>query len=103
MLIPHARTIENITSTESSGCHAAGCNAKGAPIADEDEVPTECGVMLWQAERLHVLRVAPKRAVPGLDFALWMALAKATPLPGYAQAAADWGDQALLSDSNNNA
>jgi hypothetical protein len=79
--------------------YVLGCNAKGAPIADADEVPTECGVMLWQAERLHVLRVAPKRAVPELPFALWMALAKATPLPGYAQAAADWGDQAPLTEA----
>ena len=31
--------------------------------------------------RLDVVRHAPRRAVPDLPFALWMALAKATPLP----------------------
>jgi len=74
------------------------CNAKGLPIASTDEVPPECGVMLWEAQRLHVLRMAPKRSVPNLPFALWMALAKATPLPGYTQAATEWANQAMRND-----
>jgi hypothetical protein len=52
-----------------------------------DEIPAECGVMLahgpgWAT--LEVLRAAPAHAMPfetGLPFALWMALARATPLP----------------------
>jgi hypothetical protein len=72
-------------------------------IADPQEVPPECGVMLahgisaepdglpdaddghdenLQPARLEVLRPAPTRALPheaGLPFAVWMALARATP------------------------
>jgi hypothetical protein len=49
-------------------------------LCSEDEVPAEYGLMVacgGAAERLEVLRPAPRRAmVPG--FALWMALARAT-------------------------
>lgn len=76
--------------------YVLGCNARGEAFAAADEVPAECGVMLWQGERLHVLRPAPRRAVADLPFALWMALARATPLPGWSDAAAEWGDQGLL-------
>ncbi len=79
--------------------YVLGCSARGLPIAHADEVPHECGVMLWQEQRLHVLRMAPKRSVPALPVALWMALAKATPLPGYSQAAVEWADQAMLTDA----
>jgi hypothetical protein len=62
--------------------YVLGCNAKGLRrLQTKTKCHTECGVMLWQEPSgLHVLRVAPKRAVPELPFALWMALAKATPL-----------------------
>lgn len=76
--------------------YVLGCNARGAAIAEPDEVPPECGVMLWRDQRLHVLRGAPRRAVTDLPFALWMALARATPRPGWSDAAAEWGDQGLL-------
>ena len=47
-----------------------------------EEVPPECGVMQWEADdRLAVLRPAPRRTVERLPFHVWMALARATPLP----------------------
>ncbi|GAP35066.1 hypothetical protein ABXN37_07855 [Piscinibacter sakaiensis] len=57
-------------------------------IADPAEVPAECGVMLarplpdggWGA--LDIVRTAPRRAF-AMHFGLWMALARATPLPGW--------------------
>ena len=54
-------------------------DSKGKPIAKPEEVPDECGVMLADGERLEVIRNAPKRAIADLPFAMWMALAKATP------------------------
>jgi hypothetical protein len=66
-------------------------------IAEADEVPAECGVLLARGAdgqgALEVLRPAPRRAMPfeaGLPFAVWMALARATPL------AAPDDDQHLL-------
>jgi hypothetical protein len=56
-------------------------------IGDADEIPPECGVIVARGEHftsLDVLRNAPARAMPfeaGLPFALWMALARATPVP----------------------
>ena len=51
-------------------------------IAEAAEVPPECGVMIAEPARLVVARSAPKRpATPG--FALWMALARATPVEGW--------------------
>ena len=41
----------------------------------------ECGVMMFEGERLTVARAAPRRSREGLPFGVWMALAKATPLP----------------------
>ncbi len=55
-------------------------------IGDADEIPPDCGVMVACGANfatLDVLRVAPARAMPfeaGLPFALWMALARATPV-----------------------
>lgn len=55
-------------------------------IGEADEVPLECGVLLARGEgftSLEVLRVAPTRAVAGeagLPFAVWMTLARATPV-----------------------
>ena len=64
----------------SSQCwYVLGCNTKGEPIAAADEIPTECGVMMCIDKRLEVVRMAPKRAMPELPFATWMALAKAVP------------------------
>jgi len=56
-------------------------------IAEPDEIPAECGVVLARDPGfadLDVVRPAPSRAMPfeaGLPFAVWMALARATPVP----------------------
>ena len=56
-------------------------------IGDADEIPLDCGVMVARGEhftQLDVLRSAPARAMPfeaGLPFAVWMALARAAPVP----------------------
>jgi hypothetical protein len=56
-------------------------------IGQADDVPPDCGVMVARGEgfaTLEVLRVAPKRGLPfeaGLPFPVWMALARATPVP----------------------
>ncbi len=77
--------------------YVLGSDRKGRPIAQAAEVPPECGVLHAAADgRLEVLRHAPQRAVPDLPFALWMALAKATPLPPHAWSPSDDPDQALL-------
>jgi hypothetical protein len=60
--------------------YVLGCNAKAKPIGEPDEIPAECGVMLYQNGRLETLRVAPKKPVAGLPFPMWMALAKANPV-----------------------
>ena len=51
-------------------------------IAEPDEIPPECGVMVATDEGLDVARPAPKRAMQ-VPFGLWMALARATPLDGW--------------------
>jgi hypothetical protein len=61
--------------------YVLGCDARGRPIGEPDEVPAECGVMVMEGERLAAVRAAPRRARGGLPFSVWMALAKATPLP----------------------
>ena len=77
--------------------YVLGCNSQGQAIAQADEVPLSCGVLLAAPDgRLDVLRQAPQRAVPDLPFALWMALAKATPLPPLSWSPTDDPDQALL-------
>jgi hypothetical protein len=56
-------------------------------VGHAGDVPDDCGVMLAHGPgfaTLEVLRAAPARAMPfdsGLPFALWMALARAAPLP----------------------
>src|SRR5204862_5618743 len=45
-----------------------------AGIAEPDEIPLECGVLVAGAEGLSVARPAPKRALR-LPFSAWMALA----------------------------
>jgi hypothetical protein len=55
-----------------------------AGIAQPDEVPTTCGVIveLPEAEggKLQQVRPAPARAFTQLPFAMWMALARSTPV-----------------------
>ncbi|MBE7941720.1 MULTISPECIES: hypothetical protein [Ramlibacter] len=67
--------------------YVLGSDARGRPIADPDEVPAECGVMLAQGGRLVVARAAPRRERSGLPFGVWMALAKASCLPPPEEAA----------------
>ena len=62
--------------------YVLGTDARGRSIAEPDEVPPECGVMLGQPPRLVVARAAQRPARAGLPFGVWMALAKATPLAG---------------------
>lgn len=45
-------------------------------IAQPDEIPAECGVIIAHADRLERVRTAPARATT-LSFSHWMALAKA--------------------------
>jgi len=47
-------------------------------IGEADEIPGQYGVMLARHAALEVLRPAPKRPMK-LPFAVWMALARATP------------------------
>lgn len=58
--------------------YVLGCNAKGEPIAQAEEIPPECGVLLSRGTALEVLRPAPRNPCE-LPFATWMALARATP------------------------
>lgn len=80
--------------------YVLGCDAKRRPIAQEHEVPAACGVIFADADgRLDVVRHAPRRSLPDLPFPLWMALAKATPLPAaVAGLDGDAPSQAHLSD-----
>ena len=64
-------------------------------IAQADEIPPECGVLVAGDSGLVVARPAPKRPTR-IGFALWMALARATPVEGWrlddAQGALGAGD-----------
>jgi hypothetical protein len=51
-------------------------------IAEPDEIPRECGVLVAAADALVVARPAPRRAAK-IAFPLWMALARATPIDGW--------------------
>ena len=51
-------------------------------IAEPDEIPAECGVLVAEAGCLSVARPAPKRPAR-MSFPLWMALARATPVDGW--------------------
>jgi len=62
--------------------YVLGSDAKGRCIAEPDEVPAECGVMVVQSNRLAVARAAPRHARQELPFGVWVALAKATPVAG---------------------
>ncbi len=50
-------------------------------IAQADEIPVECGVLVARDESLEVARPAPRRSMR-LPFHAWMALARATPAEG---------------------
>lgn len=76
--------------------YVLGQDAKGRPIAEPEEIPSACGVLIAEASRLVVARSAPKRQMLDLPFALWMALAKATPLPAQAGTPDELADQAPL-------
>ena len=71
--------------------YVLGADAKGRPIGDASEIAAECGVMVIEEGRLVVARAAPQQARKPLPFALWLALAKATPVTGLND-----DDQALL-------
>jgi len=51
-------------------------------IASADEIPAECGVLVAGSAGLAVARAAPRRPTR-IGFALWMALARATPVDGW--------------------
>ena len=73
--------------------YVLGNDAKGRCIGKPEEIPTEFGVMMLEGERLVVARAAQRRSQSGLPFGVWMALAKATPVPGGDEAA-----QAMLGE-----
>ncbi|HVZ46624.1 MAG TPA: hypothetical protein VHA82_22655 [Ramlibacter sp.] len=60
--------------------YVLGCDARGKVIAEPEEIPAECGVMVLAQSRLQVARPARRRTRGGLPFGVWMALAKATPV-----------------------
>ncbi|MDP1743151.1 hypothetical protein [Polaromonas sp.] len=62
--------------------YVLGCDAKGRCIADPNEVPAPCGVMVVEKNRLVVARAAPRHTRQDLPFGVWLALAKATPMAG---------------------
>lgn len=72
--------------------YVLGCDARGRCIAAPDEVPPECGVLVFEQGRLHSIRAAPRERRSGLPIGTWMALAKATPVAGL-----DEDTQVLLS------
>jgi len=72
--------------------YVLGCDARGRPIARVDEIPDGCGVLVARDGRLTVERAATHRELERLPFQVWMALAKAQPVPGF-----DEGGQGMLS------
>ena len=58
-------------------------------IAQADEIPPECGVLVAGETAFEVARPAPRRA-QRLAFAVWMALARATPVEGRLDEAQLW-------------
>lgn len=60
--------------------YVLGSDAKGRPIAEPEEIPEECGVLLVERSRLKVARPARRPQRAGLPFGVWMALAKSTPV-----------------------
>lgn len=60
--------------------YVLGQTAKGRPIAQPEEIPPECGVLLCEGSQLVVGRPAPRRPVDKLPFHVWMCLSKAIPI-----------------------
>lgn len=61
--------------------YVLACGPDGKAIAQPDEIPLECGVIIAEQDRLNIARVAPRQPFTGLRFDLWMSLAKASPVP----------------------
>lgn len=59
--------------------YVLGEDARGRPIAEPEEVPAECGVLMARGERLVLARAAGRPLREELPFEVWMALARATP------------------------
>ncbi len=59
--------------------YVLGCDRSGHPIAQSNEIPVECGVMVFRNNQFEVARMAPKRTISQMPFPVWMELAKATP------------------------
>jgi hypothetical protein len=59
-------------------------------IGEAEEIPAECGVLVARGKgfaTLDLVRAAPTRPLPfeaGLPFAVWLALARASPMPATA-------------------
>ncbi|WP_431130621.1 hypothetical protein [Variovorax paradoxus] len=69
--------------------YVLGNDARGRCIASPDEVPSECGVLVLEGERLVVARAAVHRAFERIPFGVWLALAKAQPIAGFDDDAQD--------------
>jgi hypothetical protein len=69
--------------------YVLGNDARGRCIASPDEVPAGCGVLVIDNDRLSVARAAVHRPVARIPFAVWMALARAQPVPGFDDEAQD--------------
>jgi len=69
--------------------YVLGNDARGRCIASPDEIPSECGVLVLEGERLVVARAAVHRAFERIPFGVWMALAKAQPIAGFDDDAQD--------------
>lgn len=78
--------------------YVLGCDAKGKAIGQADDVPPECGVLIAEPDALHMARNATRRPAREMPFAIWMALAKATPLRAADIASDDATAQAPLAD-----
>lgn len=63
--------------------YVLGRDARGRPIAEPEEIPEGCGVLVQENARLVVARAATHRPVQRLPFSVWMALAKAQPVAGF--------------------
>lgn len=63
-----------------AGLLRASLKPKGQPIAQAEEEPLECVVMLVTHARVEVVRAAPKQPFTGLRFDVWTTLANAVPL-----------------------
>ena len=90
---PHGLAGRPEKTEQARGLSGPGrrVTARGKPIPQPDEIPPECGVMLWEAGRLVVARPAPRKPMARMPFHIWLALAKATPVARSAD-----GEQAIF-------